>query len=62
MAKKNLSAKKSPLQVDDAVDASLETGTTPESAASVTHEDETPPAKAKAKAIDDSSSLSLIHI
>jgi hypothetical protein len=62
MAKKNLSAKKSPLQVDDAVDASLETGTTPELEASVTPEEEAPPAKAKAKAIDDSSSSGNVGI
>jgi hypothetical protein len=62
MAKKNLSAKKSPLQVDDAAEASLETGATSESAASVTPEDETPPTKAKAKAIDDSSPSSNVGI
>ena len=43
--------------MDDAVaEASVETGGTSASAASATHEEETPPAKGKTKAVDDQSS------
>jgi len=57
MAKKNLSTKKSPIEMDDAAaEASVETGGSSESAASVPHEEEMPPAKGKTKAIDDQSS------
>ena len=56
MAKKNLSTKKSAIEIDDAAtEAAGETGGSSESAASVIHEEETPLAKGKPKAIDDQS-------
>ncbi len=52
-----MNTKKPPIEMDDAVaEASVETGGTSASAASVTHEEETPPAKGKTKAVDDQSS------
>ena len=62
MAKKNLSVKKSPLETDDAAEATVETGAAAESATNVTHEDETPPTKSKAKAVEDQSSSSNVGI
>ena len=70
MAKKNLSTKKSTTEIDDAAaKASVETAGSFESAASVTQDEETPPAKGKSKAVDDQSSngnvgigLSLLNI
>lgn len=62
MAKKSLSTKKSPLEIDDAAAEAVETGGSSESAASLTHEEETPPTKAKTKAVDDQSSNSNVGI
>lgn len=61
MAKKNLSTKK-PTAEDAATEASAENEGVSESTASVTHEDETPPTKAKSKAADDQSTSGNVGI
>ncbi len=63
MAKKNLSAKKPLSEIEDpSAEVSAATKDALESAASVVHEDETPPSKTKIKAADDQSSSGNVGI